>query len=195
MRWRSTSNTKSSIRTTLISVLGCAAAGLSSLRRTSSTSKWMETRNWSPRRWPTPSLLRSSCVPSGSLPSDLDLAVVVGGSCTPRSGDLRFWQMVTQLGNNLPRNESGEHLVGGQRGDLLDERAADMGEFFVRHQEDRLNAGVEVAVGHHHGELGSQVGQRANAADHDASSAVPHKLNCQAREGPHFNVLELGGRL
>jgi hypothetical protein len=57
-----------------------------------------------------------------------------------------------------------------------------VGIFLVRHQKDRFDLRVQLAIGHHHGELASDIGQGPHAAHHDPSSELADEINRQAVE-------------
>ena len=94
---------------------------------------------------------------------------------------------------HAPRSaaETGQLLVAGHRGDLLDQRTGDVGQLAVGDHKQRFHVGGQPAVGHHHGQFGGDVGDGAHAADHDPRPALPHKRHGQPVERADFHVLQV----
>lgn len=72
--------------------------------------------------------------------------------------------------------------------DLLDQAARDVREFLVGHQKDRLELGIELPVGHHHGEFAGDVRQGTDSTDHDLCTEFSDKVDGQSIEGFHGHI-------
>ena len=65
----------------------------------------------------------------------------------------------------------------------------------VGDHEEGFHVGGQAAVGHHHGQLGGDVGDGPHAAHHDPRPALLHKRDRQARERANLDVLQMNRRL
>ncbi len=64
-----------------------------------------------------------------------------------------------------------------------------MSVFLVSHQEDRFHVFIQLTIGHHHGELASDIRQRPDAAHHNPRTTTAHKLHRQAIKAFDIHVV------
>ena len=114
-----------------------------------------------------------------------------------RQRDLRVPRAMDTLqhrSDDLLREEVGKRFLVGHRGNLLDKRTGNMGQFPIGDHNKRLDARREAAVGHHHGQFRRNVRDRPDTANHNLRAAFFNKFDRQPLIRNDFDIGEVGRR-
>src|SRR5690606_15753774 len=110
------------------------------------------------------------------------------GTASP--SDRRLGEPLLELEQGGPRYQLRD--VGTVLGDLLDARAGHVRPAGRRHDERRLDVGVELTVQVRHLQLVLEVGDRAQALDYDPGADLPGVVGEEAVERVDDHVLHVG---
>jgi len=103
--------------------------------------------------------------------------------------------VVGEFGGEGVEDGGGDELadIAVESGDFLDDAGAEVGVFFVWHEEDGFDVGIEVAVHESHLEFEFEIGDGAQAADDGAGVDFLSEVDEQAVEVGDLDLFQIGG--
>src|SRR3990172_7775731 len=174
-----------------VSSLMRLAARISSGTATRNWSSRSSARAWSMITLLVSGMLRPLLISRSSCSMRKMMSIGVSPKCAParergasRRG--RLYGLALQ-----PAGDGGGHEaahVAAERGDLLDQARAEIGVLERGHEEDRVHARRQLAVGVGHLQLGLEVAHRAQPAHDEPRSQASAEVDRQAVEPGHLDL-------